>query len=308
MPSSASRKIPSAIRKFSDKVLSSQRFSAAGASAPAPSLWPRSKPRSRPRKSAACARRSWGLRTRGETLHHSPRLGDTGGFIAEGRPLGREVAMWLKEIAPERQEIFRLKRELGDAERELGLFQEVLDRLPSPVWRRGRDLRLTWVNAAYAKAVEAASTNAVVETGIELDRGESALAREAAERAEPAQERKYVVIGGTRRSLDITETPLSDGPRRLCSRCDRGRRRASGNDAPRFRPCRHAQQTGDGGCDLWAGSEAAVLQPGVRAPLESRRGLARRRSVRRRDPRSPARDAARTRAIGLPIVEARAPP
>lgn len=151
------------------------------------------------------------LRETGEPFTMRLALGETGGFIAEGRPLGRETAVWIKEIAPERQEIHRLKRELGTAEHELGLFQELLDRLPSPVWRRTADLKLGWVNAAYVKAVEAASADAAVEAGVELDRAESALAREAAEKAEPAQERKYVVIGGKRRSLDITETPLSEG-------------------------------------------------------------------------------------------------
>ncbi len=53
--------------------------------------------------------------------------------------------LWLKEIAPERQEINRLKTELRAAERELGLTQELLARLPLPVWRRNADLKLEWV-------------------------------------------------------------------------------------------------------------------------------------------------------------------
>jgi signal transduction histidine kinase len=151
------------------------------------------------------------LRTTGEPFTLRLALGEEDGFIAEGRALERETAVWLKEIAPERQEINRLKRELSEAEHELGLFQELLDRLPSAVWRRGADLKLAWINAAYVKAVEAPGADRVIEEGIELDRAESALAREAAEGAAPAHERKFVVIDGKRRSLDITEAPLSQG-------------------------------------------------------------------------------------------------
>src|SRR5262249_10973946 len=104
-----------------------------------------------------------------------------------------------------------LKTELAGAERELGLTNELLGRLPIPVWRRGGDLKLEWVNEAYAKAVEAASPSAVIESAAELDRAEAELAREAAKSGQPARERKYVVTGGTRRSLDITEAPLSAG-------------------------------------------------------------------------------------------------
>jgi signal transduction histidine kinase len=151
------------------------------------------------------------LLQRGEPFTMRLALGEAGGFIAEGRALGAESALWLKEIAPERQEINRLKRELSAVEHELALFLELLDRMSWPVWRRGGDLKLTWVNSAYAQAVEAASVDAAVEASIELDRGEAALVRGVADRKEQAHERKYVVIGGKRRSLDITELPLSEG-------------------------------------------------------------------------------------------------
>lgn len=151
------------------------------------------------------------LRERGEPFTQRVSLGDTGGFIVEGRALGEDTALWLKEISPERQEISRLNRELKETERELSLFEELLNKMSWPVWRRGKDLKLTWVNEAYAKAVEVPSPDQVVEQGSELDRGEAALARAAAEKSAAAHERKYVVIGGKRRSLDITEAPLTEG-------------------------------------------------------------------------------------------------
>ncbi len=56
--------------------------------------------------------------------------------------------------------------------------------------------------------------------GIELDRAEAELAHEAARTGEAAQERKYVVIGGTRRSLRYFGNAACQRPCRLCDRCD----------------------------------------------------------------------------------------
>ena len=151
------------------------------------------------------------LRNEGEPFTMRLALAPASGLIAEGRVLGDEAGLWLKEIAPERQEIHRLKTELGAVERELGLTQELLGRLPVPVWRRDANLKLEWVNEAYARTVEAATPQAVIEAGTELDRAEPELAREAVKTGATARERKYVVTGGTRRSLDISEAPLTVG-------------------------------------------------------------------------------------------------
>ena len=66
------------------------------------------------------------LRDQGEPFTMRLALGDGNGMIAEGRVLGDEVGLWMKEIAPERQEINRLKTELKATERELGLANEIL--------------------------------------------------------------------------------------------------------------------------------------------------------------------------------------
>ncbi|HXZ67714.1 MAG TPA: ATP-binding protein [Alphaproteobacteria bacterium] len=151
------------------------------------------------------------LREQGEPFTMRLALGDSSGLIAEGRVLGNDVGLWLKEIAPERQEINRLKTELRATERELSLTQEILSALPLPVWRRNSELKLEWVNDAYAQAVEAASPEAVIEQGIELDRAEPELAREALRTGYATRERKYIVSGGMRRSYDIAEAPLTNG-------------------------------------------------------------------------------------------------
>ncbi|MFC4352501.1 PAS-domain containing protein [Fodinicurvata halophila] len=91
----------------------------------------------------------------------------------------------------------------------------LLDSLPLPVWQRGDDLTLTYCNRAYLLAVEQ-SFEQVLRDGTELvedqDRAESRqLARQALNSEQAESRRFHIVVGGERRLMEITETPLPDG-------------------------------------------------------------------------------------------------
>jgi signal transduction histidine kinase len=101
----------------------------------------------------------------------------------------------------------------ADAAAECDRVKELLDVLPRPMWRRRKsDLVLVACNRAYAEAVDGSVETAVAE-GRELGagvvpRGGRALA-EAARRPGAAQEGRYhIVIGGSRRLVEITESPV----------------------------------------------------------------------------------------------------
>ena len=92
-------------------------------------------------------------------------------------------------------------------------LRHALDVLPRPVWRRRRaDLALIDCNHAYAAAVDAPVATALAE-GRELgagaigDRGR-ALALKAARTGEAQRETHHIVIGGSRRLVEITEMPI----------------------------------------------------------------------------------------------------
>jgi len=93
--------------------------------------------------------------------------------------------------------------------------QRALDALPRPAWLRGADLALTWVNAAYARALgEDAAT--IIAGQKELLRHSSdadgrSLARGAQKNKAPATALRHVVIDGERRLLLVTEQPLAQG-------------------------------------------------------------------------------------------------
>ena len=93
-------------------------------------------------------------------------------------------------------------------------LREMIDAIPVPVWRRGRDLAPVDCNQAYAGALEVSRELALGE-GRELAPGDSrkraiALADSAPDLARHG-ERAHVVIGGSRRLIEITEIPSPTG-------------------------------------------------------------------------------------------------
>ncbi|MBP2300448.1 PAS domain-containing sensor histidine kinase [Azospirillum picis] len=89
-------------------------------------------------------------------------------------------------------------------------LRAVADALPVPMWVRDRDLRLSWCNRAYARAVDSDPETAVAE-GRELATAARSLAERARGGGFAQSERVPVVIGTERRLLEVTEAPLPAG-------------------------------------------------------------------------------------------------
>jgi signal transduction histidine kinase len=93
-----------------------------------------------------------------------------------------------------------------------------LDALPLPVWhRRKGDLSLIEVNEAYARAVDSTREASIAEqrelgVGV-LGEDGKALALRARTVNAPQRESHHVVVGGSRRLLEITEAPLPHSDR-----------------------------------------------------------------------------------------------
>jgi signal transduction histidine kinase len=93
-------------------------------------------------------------------------------------------------------------------------LREALDATPLPMWRRDNDLKLIDCNLAYAAALDTDRAGALAD-GRELAPASGrhralALARAAAT-GKTQTERRHVVIAGSRRMLEVTETPLPNG-------------------------------------------------------------------------------------------------
>ena len=131
---------------------------------------------------------------------------------ANGRAMAGRAVLRLRDISGIELELMDLAarhdRLLGDVE----TMKALLDSLPAPVWARDPTGRLTFVNSAYARAVEAEdSTDAVARELELLDHA----ARENLARARagggPYCERLPAVVAGQRRILDVVDAPSGAG-------------------------------------------------------------------------------------------------
>jgi signal transduction histidine kinase len=136
----------------------------------------------------------------------------TGGHVeAEGRTAGGRAVLRFRDVAGHRDEVARILAQHQRLAREVRASRALLDALPIPVWLRAKDGRLTWVNSAYVRAVEARSRAEVQERQIELleQRQRRAAARVLA-RGESYRTRVPLIVGGERRPHDVTVIPFED--------------------------------------------------------------------------------------------------
>jgi signal transduction histidine kinase len=134
-----------------------------------------------------------------------------GNVEAEGRTAGGRAILRLRDVAGHRDEVARVQAEHQRLAHEVRASRALLDTLPMPVWLRGRDGRLTWVNNAYVKAVEAHSRAEVQERQIELlEQRQRRTAARMLSRGESYRGRVPLIIGGERRLHDVTVIPYED--------------------------------------------------------------------------------------------------
>lgn len=130
----------------------------------------------------------------------------------EGRPIGSRAVLRIRDVSNERHDFLSLREEHQQTLEEFESLRTLFDAIPHPAWSRGLDGELTWVNSAYAKAVEGATPSAAISQGIELfDR--PAREASAAKRREGQtwKTRSPAVVASQRRILDLIEVPVRMG-------------------------------------------------------------------------------------------------
>jgi signal transduction histidine kinase len=131
---------------------------------------------------------------------------------AEGRAIGSRVVLRVRDVSGDRLELVRLRKVQAQQMAQLETLRGLLDLSAHPVWTRGPDQKLDWVNEAYARAVDARDPLDAVARELELL---DSSARESAARARLGgniwQRRENVVVAGVRRMMDVLDAPLPDG-------------------------------------------------------------------------------------------------
>ena len=165
-----------------------------------------------PDKAQAMERAVDKLRASGEGFSMS--LMSLGGraIEADGRAIGGRAVLRLRDAGGLKKVLAELKSRHEKLFAETESLRALIDTLPTPVWARDIGGVLTFVNPAYARAVEAKDAADALERGIELL---TRLARDEASRAR-ADGRTYhgrtpAIIAGNRRNLDVLDVPTRKG-------------------------------------------------------------------------------------------------
>lgn len=147
----------------------------------------------------------------GRSFNMLLRTAAGGDVEADGRVSGGRAILRLRDVAGYRRDLARIMDQHRQLARDIGLGRALYNALPHPVWIRGGDGHIEWVNKAYLKAVGAPDEASVRERRIELlearqrDELERVLVR-----GESFRRRMPLIIGGDRKPHDVVVLSFGD--------------------------------------------------------------------------------------------------
>jgi signal transduction histidine kinase len=131
---------------------------------------------------------------------------------ATGRPIAGRAVLRLKDVTGVQRELKKLTALRAALETESESLHALVDALPAPAWMRDSIGRLTLVNAAYARAVDAKNPADAVVRALELiERGAREDIAPARVARTPFAGRLPAVVSGARRNFDVVEVPVRGG-------------------------------------------------------------------------------------------------
>jgi signal transduction histidine kinase len=163
-------------------------------------------------KALAMERAVEALRARGEAF--STTLTTLAGhpIEAQGRAIGGRAVLRLKDASGIKRDLVELVDRYDRLSAEVASLRALIEMLPSPVWTRDASGRLSFVNAAYARAVEA--KNAADAVGRHLELLDSA-ARENIAQARTGigaySGRLHAIVARARRTFDVLDFRTETG-------------------------------------------------------------------------------------------------
>jgi signal transduction histidine kinase len=152
------------------------------------------------------------LKARGEPFDHGVHS-RAGHYVeARGRAVSGRAVLHLRDVSQTRRSLLESEQDRAVARAMNARLSALMDASPCPTWLRDGTGELAWVNAAYARAVDAANPAEALAARHELmgrdERERSAAARA---RGEVFQTRAPAVVGGQRLMLDLVERPVAQG-------------------------------------------------------------------------------------------------
>jgi signal transduction histidine kinase len=128
-----------------------------------------------------------------------------GGHLeADGRAAGTRAVLRLRDVATYKADLVRVLEQHGQLMRDIAAGRALFDAMPQPAWVRSAEGRITWVNKAYAAAVEAASQAEACERQIELlDQRQRAIVGKELGKSGSFARRMHIHIEGKRKPHDV---------------------------------------------------------------------------------------------------------
>ncbi len=153
------------------------------------------------------------LRTHGEAFALMLTTVSGRSIEAYGRAIGGRAVLRLKDAGATTRELVQLAARHGKLKTETASLRALIETLPSPAWMRDAVGRLSFVNSAYARAVEASADADAVERCLELldSAGRETIAQARATGGGNFSGRLPAVVAGARRSFDVVEFRTASG-------------------------------------------------------------------------------------------------
>lgn len=148
----------------------------------------------------------------------TPR-GSSRNLLVKGAPAGPDLGnagaaiLWLFDTTESQARIAVLEQEGALIHDALEALSGLIEAAPLPMWHRNEELRLSLVNSAYVRAVEAQSAADVIEQQIELFETIDGLppaeaARIARDKGEVLTRVVPATLDGERRVMQVVEVPM----------------------------------------------------------------------------------------------------
>ncbi len=123
--------------------------------------------------------------------------------------------LWFFDLTENVRDLEQMRQESEDARAAFAGLAGLIEETPMPMWHRGSDLRLNFVNRAYVEAVGAKDSETVVSEGIELIEpldGKTAMAYAATARQGegPLEREVFSTLNGERRQVRVFDIPLAE--------------------------------------------------------------------------------------------------
>jgi signal transduction histidine kinase len=138
------------------------------------------------------------------------------GNIADAQIYPNGAALlWFFDLSDTVRELERLEGEAKTARDAFTALAGLIESAPIPMWHRGPDLRLSFVNQAYVDAVSSENSEQVIEEETELVEpvnGETAMSHAAKARTvgQPLERLVSSTMAGERRQMRVFDIPLGD--------------------------------------------------------------------------------------------------